>query len=671
MGRPSRTNAPDTRAPAGRPGRAAAWLAVAFLLAAASVVASAAYTGALAERDALDPGALARGVLPIAVTVHHLALAVVVGCLLFAASLLPPRRPGTRDRGNPQGPRDAHPAFTRVLTAASAVSVLWVFSAVIVLVFTYADLSGQPVSGSEAFARELAYFVTDLVVGQAWATVVVIAFVVSTLTFLVRSPAGLGATALLAAAAAIPISLVGHAAGSDDHYAGVGALVVHWLGVLVWVGGVAALTVIAPTLGPSRCGTDAPGRARLARTVLQRFSVMAGVAFVLVLASGVVNSVMRLGSWEGLFTPYGQLILLKAAATVLLGAIGLAHRRWAIGRLGTVPADRTAWRLILAELGLMAGIIGVTAALGRTAPPVPQELKPAITPAQVLTGYLLPPELTWEKWLTEWRWDWLWVAATLTAAAVYLLGVRKVRTWHWWRTVSWLSGLGLLLYVTCSAPTIYGMVLYSAHTLMLLALAVLVPLLLTLGAPLQLVFATVPRRTDGSRGPREWLAAARPALSAPALSAAVLAVSLGVLYYTPLFRLVLDYWLVHQVANLYFLGVGFCFMTAVLGPSDGRPAPRAARIRTAAVLTAALLIWAVVLAAGVLPVLEPDWFVGMARTWGPPVTLDQQLAGISVLTAGFAPMAFLLTALILSRPDAPTERPRTGTSRSAPSDTAN
>ena len=52
------------------------------------------------------------------------------------------------------------------MTAASAVSVLWALSAVIVLVFTYADLSGQPVSGSEAFARELAYFVTDLVVGH-------------------------------------------------------------------------------------------------------------------------------------------------------------------------------------------------------------------------------------------------------------------------------------------------------------------------------------------------------------------------------------------------------------------------------------------------------------------------------------------------------------------------
>ncbi|SFV22817.1 cytochrome c oxidase assembly protein [Micrococcus terreus] len=637
----------------------------AFVLAAAGVVASAAFTGALAEREALDPGALARWVLPIAVTVHHLALAVVVGCLLFATTLLPPRRAGARDRGDRQGTREAHPAFTRVMTAASAVSVLWAISAVIVLVFTYADLSGQPVSGSEAFARELAYFVTDLVVGQAWATVVVIAFVVSTLTFLIRSPAGLGATAGLAAAATIPISLVGHAAGSDDHYAGVGALVVHWLGVLLWVGGVAALTIIAPTLTPSRPG-DTGAEGRLSQTVLERFSAMAGVAFFLVLASGVVNSAMRLGSWEGLVTAYGQLVLLKAAGTVLLGAIGLAHRRWAIGRLGTVPADRTAWRLILAELGIMAGIIGVTGALGRTAPPVPQELKPAITPAEVLTGYLLPPELTWVQWFTEWRWDWIWVALALTAAVVYLLGARRARTWPWPRTASWLAGLGLLLYVTCAAPTIYGMVLFSAHTLMLLALAVLVPLLLALGAPLDLVSRTVARRTDGSRGPREWLDAARPALAAPARSAAILAVSLGLLYYTPLFRLVLDYWIAHQLANLYFLTVGFCFMASVLGPFGDHPVPRPVRVRTAAVLAGTLLVWAVVLATGVLPVLEPDWFVGMARTWGPPVTLDQQLAGISVLTAGFAPMAFLLTALVLSRPP----RPEADTSPPAPSDVA-
>lgn len=52
----------------------------------------------------------------------------------------------------------------------------------------------------------------------------------------------------------------------------------------------------------------------------------------------------------------------------------------------------------------------------------------------------------------------------------------------------------------CSAPTIDGTVLFSIHTAMMLALAVVIPLLLALGAPGQLIEVTVPRRTDGSRG---------------------------------------------------------------------------------------------------------------------------------------------------------------------------
>lgn len=652
-GTPTRARpAGPARADAGHPvagrngnGRAWAWLALAFILAGAGVVAGATFSGAVAGRETLDPGVFVRWALPISVAVHHLALAVVAGCLLFAAAVLPPSRGRTASGG---ARSQQHPAFVRVLATARAVSVVWVLAAVAVLVLTYADLSGQPVSGNAAFARELGYFTTDLIVGQAWAAVVAIAFVVCNLAFLLRSPIGLGWTAALACTATIPISLVGHAAGSDDHYAGVGALVVHWAGVLLWVGGVAALAILAPVLG--RGGTEAPGGHLSARTVLVRFSALAGVAFCLVLGSGVVNSVLRLPGWDGLSTRYGQLILIKAAATLLLGAIGLAHRRWAIGRLGAVTPGRTAWRLVAAEFSIMAGVIGVTAALGRTAPPIPQELEPTITPAEVLTGYLLPPEPGWTGWLTQWRWDWLWVAIVLTAAAVYLMGAGKARVWPWPRTASWLTGLAVLLYVTCSAPTVYGMVLFSAHTLMVLALVIPVPLLLALGAPLQLTTLVVARRTDGSRGVREWLEAARPALASPGLTGTVLVGSIVLLYSTPALGLVLEYWIAHQVANLYFLGLGVCFMTSVVGLPLGRLAPRPARIRAVAIVAGVLLLWAVVLASGALPVLQPDWFEGMERTWGDPAALDQQLAGMPVLLAGFAPLAFLLAVMALPRP---------------------
>ncbi|WP_245873650.1 cytochrome c oxidase assembly protein [Brevibacterium ihuae] len=625
--------------------RSVIWLVTAFTVAIAAVVASAAFSGAATEREAMDPGGFVRWALPVALTVHHLALAVVVGCLIFAAAILPP---GSESAPGPSRP---HPAFARVRATAAGVSLVWVGSAVIVLVLTYANLAGQPVTDSAEFASQLVYFVTDLLVGQAWAAITLIAFLVCNLTFLARTTTGLALTALLALAAIVPISLIGHAAGSDDHFAGVGALAVHWLGVLVWVGGVAALAVVAPMLSTAR-GTD---DSSLAKTILSRFSALAGVAFFVVLASGVLNSVLRLGGWEGLLSRYGQLILIKLAATLLLGAIGLAHRSWAIAQLGRKSGGRTAWRLVIAEVLIMAAVIGVTGALGRTAPPVPREPEPAITPAEILTGYPLPPALAWFRWFTEWRWDWLWVAFAVTAAAVYLLGVRKAHAaghrWGWQRTGSWLTGLGLLGYVTCAAPTIYGMVLISAHTIMLLALAVIIPLLLALGSPLDLLALTVKRRTDGSRGPREWLHAAAstvgPAVRSPVLSGTVLAVSLGLLYYTPVLRLALDFWIVHQVTNLYFLLIGFWFMTSLTRPGT---APRSARVIAVAGLAGALLIWATVLASGATLVLQVDWFGNLARTWGPSITADQQRAGTSVLLAGVAPLAVLLTMLLLHRP---------------------
>ena len=637
------------------------WVPAAVFIAAAALWASLAFSGAAAERDAMDPGAFVRWALPTALTVHHLMLAVVVGCLVFAAAILPPWDNGPDSTsGDTGGQKTAHPAFNRVMTAASVASVAWALSAFAVLVLTYSNLIGQPLSGSEEFASQLVYFMTDLIVGQAWFAVTIIAFTVSTLTFAVRSLPGLTLTAVLALTPVIPISLIGHAAGSDDHYAGVGALALHWAGVLVWVGGVAALAVVSPVLArrPTGDGGGHPaGRGShrgLQRVVLERFSALAGVAFFLVLVSGVINSVLRLGSWDGLFSPYGQLILVKTAGTLILGLIGFVHRRWAISRAGTVSAGWTAWRLIIVEVLIMAGVVGVAVALSRTPPPVPLEVEPALTPAEIFTGYPLPAELTIVRWFTEWRWDWLWVAAAAIAAVVYLHGVRRMRIeqrrWPWLHCVSWMAGLVLLVYVTCSAPTIYGMVLFSVHTASLLALALVIPWLLVLGAPLKLAVWTVPRREDGSRGVREWLNAgekpANRALGNPIVSGSALIVSIGLFYYTPVFRLALELWVVHQAANAYFLVLGFWFISTLLGTGVHQLAPLPIRIKAAAGTATVLFVWALVL-AGSLQVLQPEWFANLGRNWGSTVAVEQQLSGISVLLVGFLPIAAIMAILIL------------------------
>ena len=157
------------------------------------------------------------------------------------------------------------------------------------------------------------------------------------------------------------------------------------------------------------------GTADITEPTLRRFSSLAGFAFALVFASGVVNASIRLTTWNELFgSAYGQLILAKTAAVLVLGGIGLMHRRWVIPQLGNRAMARSArgvlWQLVIVELIIMGATSGIAVALGRSAPPQPTTFAPDASPAFILSGYELPPELTPERWLTEWRLDWLWVA---------------------------------------------------------------------------------------------------------------------------------------------------------------------------------------------------------------------------------------------------------------------
>ena len=114
------------------------------------------------------------------------------------------------------------------------------------------------------------------------------------------------------------------------------------------------------------------------------------------------------------------------------------------------------------------------------------------------------------------------------------------------RTVLWVLGCLALLYVTCGAPAAYGRLLFSAHMVGHMTLSMVAPLLLVLGAPGHAGAARpADPRGDGSRGPREWVLAARrlPSRSACSRTRVVVAVlfagSLVAFYYSPLFGLAL------------------------------------------------------------------------------------------------------------------------------------
>lgn len=641
-----------------------AGLAALFLGLAAALI----FSGAAAARSVADPGALVRWGLPVSKAIHNVSLATVIGGLVFAVGILPQSLNGrshsargretTKDNAGPE-----HPAFTRALAVAAVAGAVWTLSAIAVLVLTYADVAGQGLSSDPAFTQALVYFMTDIETGQAWLAVTIIAAVVTTALFGVRSLGGLALTLVLALIGLAPAALIGHSSSSSDHEGAINSLGLHLVGVSTWVGGIIILALLSGILTGPKAGATTD----ITEPTLRRFSALAGFAFVLVFASGVINASIRVTSWSDLVgSAYGQLILAKTAAAVVLGGIGFMHRQWVIPQLGrkgsTMSSRRVLWQLVLAELLIMGATSGIAVALGRSAPPQPTELAPNASPAFILSGYELPPELTPERWFTEWRLDWIWVGVALFGLVTYFMGVAKVRrrgdSWQWFRSLNWIIGLLVLTYITSGPPSVYGRVLFSAHMVDHMALTMVAPIFLVLGAPVTLALRALPARGDGSRGVREWIlvfvhSKFSQLVTHPIFAAANFAGSIVLFYYSDLFGFAMRDHVGHELMNLHFLLTGYIFVLSMIGTD---PLPRRAPYPMRLLLLLATMGFHAFFGVSIMGgtgLLAADYFGNLGRAWGPSALADQQAGGAVAWGIGEVPTLLVAigVAIMWSRSD--------------------
>ncbi|KQR62830.1 copper resistance protein CopD [Arthrobacter sp. Leaf337] len=625
------------------------------------------FSGAAAAREVSDPGALIRWGLPVSKAIHNVSLATVIGGLIFAVGILPRNANGSRskDTATPE-----HPAFSRALAVAAAAGAAWTLSAIAVLVLTYADVAGQSLSGDAEFTRALVYFMTDIETGRAWLAVTIVAAIVTTALFGVRSLTGLALTLVLSLVGMVPIALIGHSSSSSDHEGAINSLALHLVGVSAWVGGIIMLAVLSGILtgANANAGAKAAGKADITESTLRRFSSLAGFAFVLVFASGVINASIRITNWHDLFgSAYGQMVLAKAVATLMLGGIGLMHRQWVIPQLnrkgGALSSRRVLWQLVIAEVLIMGATSGIAVALGRSAPPQPTTFAPDASPAFILSGYELPPELTPERWLTEWRLDWLWIAVAAFGLVSYFLGVAKVLRrgdkWSWFRSINWVIGLVVLTYVTSGPPSVYGRVLFSAHMVDHMALTMVAPIFLVLGAPVTLALRALPARGDGSRGLREWLllfvhSKFSELVTHPLFAAANFAGSIVLFYYSDAFGYAMRDHVGHELMNLHFALTGYIFVLTMIGTD---PLPRRAPYPMRLLLLLATMGFHAFFGVAIMGgtnLLAADYFGNLGRAWGPSALLDQQMGGAVAWGIGEVPTLLVAigVAIMWSRSDA-------------------
>ncbi|MDR6892263.1 cytochrome c oxidase assembly protein [Falsarthrobacter nasiphocae] len=606
-------------------------LAASLTLAAAlaGVVAALVMTGAAAPRDLGDPGPAVRWGLPLARSIYDVASAAAIGGLLFASCIVRPDSPVQR-------------AATGL---AGAAALVWTAMAAAVGILTYADASGLPLSGDAAYTQALGEFFTQFDLGRAWLAAFLVACVVTTLTFAVRSLTALGLTLILAVLGIVPMALTGHSASGDDHMAAVNSMGLHLLGASLWVGGVLVLAVV---------GVRALARKDIVAEDLAvaaaRFSPVAAVSLVLVVASGVVNALVRITEPAQLLTPWGTIILLKTVLALAAGYLGWLHRSVTIPRLPEAP--RLFGRLILVEALVLGLVSGLAAGLGRTSPPRPEELPPAATPARILTGYDLPPELTAERFVDVWRPDWLWIAVAVALLVAYARGVvrlhRRGDSWPIARFAAFVVGLAALTYFTSGAPAVYGQVLFSQHMLEHMALTMFVPMFLVMGAPVTLALRALAPRQDGTRGPREWILILVHSwwsrlVTHPLVAAANFVGSIILFYYTDLFGLTMTYHVGHELMVLHFTLTGYIFVLTMIGQD---PLPKRYPYPLRLVLLFATMAFHAffgVTLMGSDVLLQPFWFGNMGRPWGLDAIGDQQLGG--GITWGVGELPTLVVAL--------------------------
>lgn len=584
-----------------------------------------------------DPGPGVRFGLPIAKLLVDITAATLIGSLALALWAF--AKPDV--------------AYRKAIDVAAGSAFALTLSAVAVGILTFVSVSNTPFSADAKFGQQLWFFFTSIALGQSWMWTIGLAAVVTVLCIAVTNQTALFFVGLVAVSTLVPMALQGHAAGISGHAAAITSLGLHLVFVSVWFGGVVSLVLLRQHIDRDRLVA-----------VVSRYSTLAIIAFIVVAVSGVANAAIRLGGWDALFTTgYGQLVLLKVVGMLVLGGFGLAQRGYLLRRMATDAVRSAFWWFISLELVVMGAVAGIAAGLARTPTPVSQELNPNPTPAEILTGDKLPPELTLERYFTAWNIDLIWLLVCGFGIFFYLVGVwrlhRRGDKWPWYRAVLWVAGMLLLFYITNGGINSYEMYLFSAHMGAHMTLGMMVPILLVPGAPITLAMRAIRKRDDGSRGGREWINVAIHSwygklISHPLFATINFVGSLWLFYYTPIFRWATSDHIGHEWMIVHFLLAGYLFVQSIIGIDPG-PSRWPYPFRLVQLL-AAMTVHAF-FGLGIMSyegLFLPDWYGAMGRTWGSTPMADQQAGGAIAWSVGEIPNLIIAVVLAMqwSRSDA-------------------
>ena len=529
------------------------------------------------------------------------------------------------------------PEAIRIRKIAIIPAAIWFLSSIGILLVELANLLAVPLS--ETFDPVvIRSFVTQTALGKSFGINVATAAIV--LLFLPRISRTTGSIFLLG------ITFIGvlapvfqsHSSSSGNHGLAIGSLLIHVIGISLWIGGIIALVLINKT------------ERELA---IPRFSAMALWAAIAVCASGAINAWTRLNFRDGWNSQYGNLVIYKIILSVILIFIGATHRKYIAQKLA---GSRQVYQLLIVEVLVMVTAVSAGSWLSTSAPPL-QPNPRSVEVAEIIAGSPMLPAPTFKNILWTYVPDAAFIGILIFITALYIRGVvilsKRGDKWPIGRTISFALAVAATDFATSGGLGAYAHFAFSYHMVSHMILGMVAPIGFVLSAPITLALRTLPiGRTPDERGIRGNLVALLHSkyfrvISNPVVALAIFDGSLFLLYMTPLFGDLMQSHQGHLFMNIHFLLAGTLFFHVIVGidPSPKR-LPYIVRI---IVLFAAMSIHAffsiALLSASTL--LDGGYFLSLERPWSTDLLADQSAGGAVGWAMGEIPILIALIATFI------------------------
>jgi len=522
--------------------------------------------------------------------------------------------------------------------SAAITALVWVLGQGLNILTTLANILGTSLSGA-LDPTSLRSFISQIDLGKYMFVQLALALLICSAVSRIRTVAAANALLLLSLVGVIAPIFASHSASSGSHALAVGSLIVHVVALTFWVGGLIAITVLSAT-----------DRA----IALPRFSALSLWAVIAVVISGSANAWARLNFQSAWNSNYARIVILKVLLTSVLIYLGYLNRRHLSGKWQISLKNLT--RLLFIEVSIMLVTILAGARLSNMQPPVRSESS-ILDPGLAIAGIPTPAAPNLWRVLSLYDPDALMIGVLITAVALYIKGVvilsRRGDKWPVGRTVAFALGISVIDYATSGGLGVYAKFSFEYHMIAHMALGMIAPIGIVLGAPITLALRTLPQgRNQDERGVRGTLIAllhSKPAgiVTNPIVILALFDGSLFVLYMTPLFGNMMPSHLGHLVMNIHFLLAGILFFHVIIGiDPNPRKVPHLVRI---VILFAAMSIHAFFAIAliSTSTVIDQGYFASLQTPWNLDLLADQHAGGSIAWAMGEIPILMALVATFI------------------------